>query len=439
MTISEKYSLAKWVIKIALRGGAQEIGVTIFDSLSNSVEVRDSKIDKLEQANQSGLTVRLLVDQKYSAHSTNRLSNKNEIERFIKGAISSSRYLSKDIHRSLPDPELYYRGGGKDLLTFDKEFLSIDPQKKIDSAFKAEREILGSDKRILSLTCSYYDGMSSSVMLTSNGFEGDTSSTYYGINASVSVDGGDARPQAGWSESALFNTDLKTEGVAYKALERALSKIGQKKITSAKMSMIVENRLGGQLLGPLISALSGAAIQQNNSFLVDSMGKKIGSDKLTIIDDPGIISGRGSKHFDNEGLALSKRNIFDSGILKSYYIDTYYGKKLNMSPSSGSSSNLVFAKGLRSQEELVESIKKGILVTGFNGGNTNGVSGDFSYGIEGFLIEEGNIVKPVSEMNITGNMKQLWINLTEIGNNPYESSTWRIPTLEFRDVDFSGL
>jgi PmbA protein len=439
MTISEKYSLAKWVIKIALRGGAQELGVLIFDSLSNSVEVRESKIDKLEQANKAGLTVRLLVDQKYSAHSTNRLGNRSEIERFILGAISSTRYLSKDIHRALPDPELYYRGGGKDLLTFDKEFISIDPQKRIDTAFKTEREILGSDKRILSLTCSYSDGMSNSVMLTSNGFEGDISSTYYGINASVSVDGGDARPQAGWTESALFNTDLLTEGVARRALRRALSKIGQKKIRSGKMSMIVENRLGGQLLGPLISALSGSAIQQNNSFLVDSLGKKIGSDKLMVIDDPGIMSGRGSKHFDSEGLALSERSIFQSGVLKSYYIDTYYGRKLNMSPVSGSTSNLVFGKGLRSQEDLVESIKEGIMVTGFNGGNTNGVSGDFSYGIEGFLIRDGKLVKPVSEMNITGNMKQLWMNLYETGNDPYESSAWRIPTLEFKDVDFSGL
>lgn len=439
MTIAEKYKLAKWAMQHALDNGAQEVSVNIFDSNSSSVEVRDEKIDKLEQANQAGLSIRLMVDKKYSAHSTNRLGNKRELQKFIEEAIKGTRYLSEDEFRTLPDPDLYYKGGGDDLKTFDNNFTDIDPQQKIDAAFAVEKEVVGSDDRIISVTASYYDGINNTVMVTSNGFEGDTSNTYYGINASVSVSDGDARPQSFWGESAIFYNGLKTEGIGRKALKRALRMIGQEKIKSGRMPMIIENRLASQSLGPLISALNGSAIQQKNSFLIDKLGERVGSDKLTIIDDPFIISGRGSRLFDGEGLALKKRPVFEKGILRTYYIDTYYGKKLGMDPTTGGTTNLVFEPGERNMEEMTASLKRGILVTGFNGGNTNGTTGDFSYGIEGFLVEDGKIIQPVSEMNISGNMKKLWMKLAEVGNDVYENSSWRTPSLMFNDVDFSGL
>ncbi len=426
-------------MNFALDNGAQEVSVTIFDSVSSSVEVREEKIDKLEQANQTGLSIRLMVDKKYSSHSTNRLNNNSEMERFISEAIAGTKYLSEDEFRSLPDPNLYYKGGGEDLKTFDDEFKNIDPQEKIDAAFSVEKEILGADERIISVTASYFDGMSSSVMVTSNGFEGDTSNSFYGINVSVSVDGGEARPQSSWGESALYYNKLEYAGIGKKALDRAISKIGQTKIESERFPMIVENRVAGQLLGPLISALSGSAIQQKNSFLIDKIDHKVGSDIFTLIDDPFIPSGRGSRYFDGEGLSLRRRPIFDKGVLKSYYIDTYYAKKLKMDPSSGSSSNLVIETGDRNIEEMIASLDRGILVSGFNGGNTNGSTGDFSYGIDGFLVEKGKKVKAISEMNITGNMKELWERLSETGNDPYLNSSVRIPTLLFKDIDFSGI
>jgi PmbA protein len=133
------------------------------------------------------------------------------------------------------------------------------------------------------------------------------------------------------------------------------------------------------------------------------------------------------------------RPVFEKGILKTYYIDTYYGKKLDMKPTSSSSTNLVFETGSKDLQGLVTSVKKGILVTGFNGGNCNGTTGDFSYGIDGFLIENGEIVKPVSEMNITGNMKQLWTSIGELGNDVNKNSSLLAPSILFEGVDFSGI
>lgn len=438
MTTAEKYKLARWAMEHALKSGAQEVSVSVFNSTSSSVEVREDKIDKLEQANQSGLTIRLMVDKRYSAHSTNRLNNRDELEGFIEEAIAGTRFLSGDEYRTLPNPDRYYKGGGEDLNTVDPQFSSVDPQAKIDAAFAVEKEVLGTDDRIISVSASYGDGTSSRVMVTSNGFEGDTSSTFYGISASVSVKGDDARPEAGWSESSNFYNKLKKSDIGKVALQRALNKIGQEKIESGRMTMIVENRQVGRLLGPMISALNGSAIQQKNSFLIDKIDQQVASDKLTIVDDPFIVSGRASKLFDNEGMATSKKMVFNRGVLKTYYIDTYYGKKLGMEPTSGETTNLVFETGDNDLDGLVATVDRGILVTGFNGGNSNGSTGDYSYGIEGFLIEGGKIVKPVSEMNISGNMKELWMNLAEVGCDINENASWRTPSMLFKDIDFSG-
>lgn len=438
MTKEEKYILAKWAMNHALENGAQQASVSIANSQSSSVEVREEKIDKLEQAIQSGLSIRLFVDGKYSAHSTNRMK-KEDLARFIEEAIEGTKFLSEDEFRTLPEPELYYKGDEKSLETLDLDFSKIDPQAKIDLAFAIEKEVLKKDERIISVSASYYDGLNERVMVTSNGFEGDTSNSYYGLNASVSVKSEDARPESDWGESAIFFDKLKKEDIGKIALKRAINKIGQDKIKSGKMAMVVENREVGRIFGPLISALNGSSIQQKNSFLIDKLEEKVASEKLTLIDDPFIIGGRGSRLFDSEGLATKKRTVFNKGVLKSYYIDTYYGKKLEAEPTSGSTTNLVFETGNKDVEGLIASVKKGILVTGFNGGNCNGTTGDFSYGIEGFLIESGKMTQPVSEMNITGNMKDLWSNIGEIGTDVNKNSSWLTPSILFEGVDFSGI
>ncbi len=438
MTKEEKYNLARWAMNHALKNGAEQVSVSISNSRSNDIEVRERKIDKLEQAIQSSLSIRLFVNKKYSAHSTNRLK-KEDLAHFIEEAIAGTHYLSEDEFRTLPDPDLYFKGEKEDLKVIDSEYNSILPQQKIDLAFATENEVLGKDERLISASTSYSDGTSERVMVTSNGFEGDTANSYYTLHAEVSVKGGDARPEAYWNESALLFEQLPKTGIGAKALERALKKIGQKKIESGNMPMLVDNRQVGRLFGPLISALNGSAIQQKNSFLIDKLDEKVVSDKLTITDDPFIVSGRGSRFFDSEGLATKKRSIFENGVLKNYYIDTYYGKKLQMAPTSGNTTNLVFSAGNKNLQELINSIKKGIFVTGFNGGNSNGTTGDFSYGIEGFLIENGELTKPVSEMNITGNMLALWSNIGEIGNNINTNSSWLAPSILFQGVDFSGI
>jgi len=439
MTKDEKYSIAKWAIEYAVKNGAQHARATIYNNNSSQIDVRDEKIDKLQESNRNGMQINLFVDNRYSSISTSRLNSLEELGGFIKDAIAGARYLAEDEYRTLPDPERYYKTGGPDLKILDPNFNSVDPQQKVADAFKMEKEVLGSDDRIISISTSYRDGLNGNVMVASNGFEGDSENSYYSLNASVSVKDSEARPQGYWYESSIFYDQLIRTDIGNKALKRALDRLGQGKIASGKMPMIVENKMAGSMLQPIISALNGYAIQQKQSFLIGMKGMRIGSDLMNIIDDPFIISGRGSTLFDREGMATEKRSVVENGILKTYYIDTYYGKKLEMEATTGSTTNIVLNPGDKDLEGLLASINRGILVTGFNGGNSNGATGDFSYGIEGFLVEKGELVRPVAEMNITGNFKQLWNNLVAVGSDVDTSRSWRLPSIVFDNVDFSGI
>ncbi|MCE5345791.1 MAG: TldD/PmbA family protein [Bacteroidales bacterium] len=438
MNINEKYTLADMVMNHALKNGAEQVSVSINDSRSSNIEVRDQKIDKLTESIRNSLTIKLFVDKKYSAHSTNRMKEK-ELFHFVEEGIAATRFLAEDEFRSLPDPELYYKGGSADLNVMDPKLDSLEAKTKIDLANQVMNEAFQKDSRIISVSSYYSDNISNRVLVTSNGFKGDSNSSNISLYADVSVNGGKGRPSDYWYENAIFFDKLKRTDIGKKALERALQKIGPKKIKSGKYPVVIENRTVSSILNPLYSALFGSSIYKKQSFLIGKENKPVASQKLTVIDDPFIPSGFGSQLFDSEGLAAVKRPIIEEGILRNYYIDNYYGRKLKMKPTSGDTSNVIFTTGERDLAGMIQEIKKGILITGFNGGNCNGSTGDFSYGIEGFFIENGKIVHPVNEMNISGNMNHFWLNLVETGNDVLENDSIKTPSMMFDNIDFSGI
>jgi len=205
------------------------------------------------------------------------------------------------------------------------------------------------------------------------------------------------------------------------------------------MTMVVENRAAGRLMASLLEPLWAASLQQRRSCFEGKLGQKLGSELLTVVDEPLIPRGLGSHLFDGEGLAARPLTVFDAGRLERYFIDVYYGRKLQMDPTTGGTSNLVLAPGEHGQAELVRQVGQGILVSGFLGGNSNPATGDFSFGLRGFLIEDGQAVQPVGEMNITCSHTTLWHALRAVGNDPYPYSSMRLPTLVFDRVQFSGV
>jgi PmbA protein len=438
MDTNEKYEIANLVINHAIKSGASEVAVSINESSSSNIEIREQKIDRLQESISNRLSLALYVNKKYSSHTTNHLK-RTELLKFVEGAVAATQYLAEDEFRYLPDPERYYKGGGEDLKTMDPAIALLDPKTKIDLARQAENEIYGTDERIVSITSGYRDNTSSGVFVTSNGFKGESKGSYAGISASVSIKGETGRPNDYWEEHCIYFDDLVKTGVGKKALERTLNKLNPTKIVSGKYPMLVDNMVAANLARPFISSLYDSSMYQKNSFLIGRADTKVASEILSITDDPSLPKSFGARHFDSEGINAEKKNIVENGILRNYFIGTYYGRKLDLIPTSINPSNLVFKTGNRDQAALIKSIKKGVFVTGFNGGNCNGSTGDFSYGIEGFLIVNGEIAHPVNEMNISGNMKEFWNTLIETGNDPYKSSNWLTPTMLFDNTDFSGL
>lgn len=439
MISNENKKLAQWAMDYALKNGCQAAKVSLYSGSNTSFELRDAQMDKLQQASESRMSLFLYVDGRYGTYSTNRL-DKKELESFIRNGVESTRYLAEDEARVLPDASRYYKGGKPDLQLLDPQFSAVNPDNKVALAQAIAEEALGKDPRIISVESSYGDGDGFSYQITSNGFEGETQQSWYSLSASVAVKGeGEARPSSYWYESSLYLDKLVKEGVGQKALERTLQKIGQKKTKSGRYTMVVDPMNSGQLLRPMLSAIFGSALQQKNSFLLDKLGQKVGSDKFTLLDEPHLIGASGARYFDSEGVATERRSVFDKGVLKTYYIDTYNAKKMDVDPTVANPSILVMQLGNKDLNGLISDVAHGIVVTGFNGGNSNSSTGDFSYGIEGFLIEKGKLTLPLSEMNVTGNMITLWNSLAETGNDPRLNSSWRIPSLVFEGVDFSGL
>jgi len=295
--------------------------------------------------------------------------------------------------------------------------------------------------QIISSTAGCGDVYYKTAKVHSNGFSGENQGTMFYAGAEVTVKDGDSgRPSDWFYGSTRYIKDLPSpEYLGREAAQRALRKVGQKKIDSGQYVMVVENRSGSRLLSMLQGPMSARALQQKSSFLEGKLGEKIASEKFSLIDDPFLEKGLGSRFFDSEGIAAEKRFMIEKGVLNNFYIDNYYGKKLGMTPTSGSSSNVVFDYGTQSCEDMIKDMEKGIFVTGFIGGNSNSTTGDFSFGVIGLYVENGKPVQPINEMNISGNAQNFWNNLVEVGNDPYPYSSRRMPSLMFDGVQFSGL
>lgn len=229
MITDNNKKLAQWAMDYALKNGCRAVKLALYSNSNASFELRDGKMDRLQQASESGLSISLYVDGKYGSYSTNRL-DKKELESFIKNGIDSTRYLAVDEARVLPDTSRYYKGGKPDLQLFDERFETINPDDKVAVARAAAEEVLGKDSRVISVSTSYGDGENSSYRLTSNGFEGESKSTWFSVSADVALRGeGEARPSSYWYDSALFYDKLVKSGIGATALERALRKLDKRR------------------------------------------------------------------------------------------------------------------------------------------------------------------------------------------------------------------
>lgn len=425
-------------LHLALRLGANDARVVLTQSQINSYTLLNGELEKLQHSLSRSLFFQLFIDGRYGTFSTNMLEIPL-LEKHIREAIISTKLLAPDMCRTLPPKELYFQGEGADLKQCDLSYDTIGQEAKREILERVADEIDLGNSKVISVSNEYEDFKEESYTLDSQGFYGESSQTIFSLSTECSVKGeGDARPQNYWYDSSIHFHNLPS-GCGKIALKRALSMIGAKRVRSGKYHVVIDRSVASKVFSPILSALSGGAIQQRKSFLLDSIGRGILGEKLTIKDTPHIVGLMGSRWHDSEGLATHTQDIVLNGAPQTYFLTTYYGNKLGVSPTIESISvPYIVPFGEEDAVNMMKSIGSGIYITGFNGGNCNGATGDFSFGIEGFVFKNGVISHPIKEMNMSGNIISLWEKVTNIGTDFRDCSRWRIPSLAFEDVDLSG-
>ena len=437
----DMYDLAEWSLKTAKSAGADNCRVSIDKERFVEISYRERKPENIKEASTRGLYIEVFVNGRYSGQSTSDL-RKEPLKNFISNAVATTKILAEDPYRSLPDPEYYKGRADIDLQLLDPSYDEFTPEDRHSLVKTVEDSCLkkGGDKTI-SVTATEYDSHQESVLLTSNGFEGNTESTVYWAGASMTAkDDGDRRPQGyNYVGSVSRKSMPGADAIGESAAKRTLDLLGAKKIKTETLPIIVENRNAPQLVWGFLSAMFGRNIQQKQSFLADKKDQKIGSKYFTLIDDPLLVRGMASRLYDGDGFATQKRTMIQEGVLKEFYLDWYYSKKLGWKPTTGSASNIIIPPGKRTVTEIMKDLGRGIFVTGFIGGNSNSTTGDASIGIFGRLFENGELAGAVAEMNIADNHLKFWHKLAETANDPWIFSSQRTPSLVFTDVVVSGI
>jgi len=433
--------LAAHAIGAAKYAGALDARAFVMRSRDVTVEWRDGKLDRIRESTAQSLGISLYVDGRFSSSGTSDL-RPDAVAAFVQGMVGATRYLAVDEHRRLPDPARYEGATKADLQIFDPAVASVAPETRLGDARMLEEAVRAGDKdgRIISVTATVGDTEAAWVGLSTNGFDAAEKSTVFSRSVEASVrDAGDRKPEGYSYADACVAADLPPiDALGAEALRRADGQRGSKQAATGVYEVVVENRVAARAVGALFGALLGEDIQQKSSFLEGKLGARVGSELLTVTSEPHLPRGLATSGWDGEGMVTSRRPVFEKGVVKTYFLDTYYASKLGAQPTTGEWNNLVWVPGKRDAAAMIAGMKKGIFITDFTGGNSNGTTGDFSLGIKGFYVEKGAIAHPVSEMNLAGNHLKFWKQLAEVGSDPWTSSGNRTPSLRFKKAQCSG-
>ena len=440
MIDSKEIALARKCLESALQKGAQKVRVTLNKSIMDLAGTLNGELDKTSHCLDRSLSINLIVDGRFGSFSTNRIE---DTDSFLDKAIDKARMLATDEFRDLPAPERTAKDAteGTELGLYDPEYSNTDAQKRIETALAASI-FKCSPEGLISEEAEYTESISDTLILDSNGLYCRHTETSFDYGVEMTVQDGQGNKFSGyWWDSSNRRKDLDTSNICPKALERARAQMNPLPHPGGKTCLVLDPEVSSRVVSPVLKALSAYSIQQNNSFLTGKLGQKVFPDSLTIIDDCRVPLSRGSYLFDSEGVATKTVPIIEKGVVKEYFVNTYMAGKMGIEPTIESATRPKVQAWPRpglTQPDILEMCGSGILVTGFNGGNSNSSTGDFSYGIEGFAFENGKITHPVREMLITGNFITLWNNLLAAGEDARGCMSKVIPTLAFSNVDFSA-
>ncbi|MBX3332970.1 MAG: TldD/PmbA family protein [Nitrospira sp.] len=441
--------LASDVLARAKTCGATEADIVVADGETLSVQVRVGAVDRLTKAREKRLGLRVFIGKRSATTSTSDFSHES-LERLVEDTCTLAGAVVEDTVSGLPDAA-QMATDQPNLDLYDDTVL--DTETQIDWAKRGEAAAFATDKRVTNSEGAEFDSSSGRVVLAnSHGFVGSYKSSSFSLSVSpIATDSetGAMQRDAWYEVQRKFGRLASAESIGQEAAKRAVRRLGARKVSTKRIPVVFDQETAGSLLANLCGAVSGYGLYKRASFLLDKLGQTIASELITVYDDGRMVGGLGSRPFDGEGLATRKNTIVERGVLKSYMLDTYSGKKLGL-PSTGNASrsvgespsvgptNFYLVPGTKRAQEIIGSVKDGLYITELIGFGINMVTGDYSRGAAGFWIENGELAYPVEEITIAGNLKQMLKDIEIVGSDLVFRGRITSPTLKISEMMVAG-
>ncbi|MDC0235338.1 metallopeptidase TldD-related protein [Candidatus Pelagibacter sp.] len=428
-------SKASYCLDLAKKLGATDASVTVGNSISESVSFRNKVLDESNRSDSLAISIETYIGKKRSSISSSNLLDEN-LKTLISKCFETTKITPEDEFNSLPDKDLL-AGEIKNLNLYDESHLEND--KKIDYLRELE-ETASIDKKIVNTESGFTENKSNFILANSDGFcNGYRSSSFSASCVTVAKDENSMERDYEFTSKCHLNDIIDPKNLGKIAAEQTIKKLSPKKIGSDKISIIFDKRIAKGLLSSFASAISSSAIARGTSFLKDKIDQQIFSSSINIFDKPDLVKGMGSQCFDSEGVKSEALKLVERGFLKEYLVDTYNGKKLNLRSNgrSGGSTNLYFENGQISFEELLKIHSRSLYITETIGHGTNLVTGDYSVGANGFLVENGELKYPVSEITIAGNFNDMFKSIILANDLDFKYSV-NSPTMMIEGMTVAG-
>ncbi len=448
-------SLAAGVVAQAVKAGASDAEAVVREGDEFSVTVRMGQVEKLTESGSRGLGLRVFFGKRSASTSTSDLTPEG-VQLLVDGAVALARLTEEDLFAGIPEDEEFGAAPG-DLHLFFDDVYSLPGEERIAWARRAEAAALEADPRISNSNGASFDASTSrKVLANSRGFVGGYRTSYAGFSVVPLArdENGNMHRDYWWSSARRIGDLEAPEDVGLEAARRTLRRLGACRVPTQQVPVVFAPETARSLIGSLFEAASGDSIWRSASFLAGKLGSSIAAPSLTLVDDnlmvlPSGAGGFGTSPFDGEGLPSRRTVVVSEGVLQTYLLNSYAGRKLGMRSTHNASRGLAGAPGIgagnlyvepgtKTPEEIIAAIPNGLYVTGLMGFGVNIVTGDYSRGATGLWIENGQLTHAVEEITIAGNLADMFRNITEIGNDLVFRGSVTSPTLRIDGMTVAG-
>lgn len=443
--------LARDLVARAMKAGASAADVVVREGDEFTVTLRMKEVESLKEAASKALGLRMFRGTR-SASSYSQDFSPAALERLVERTLTMASATSEDPAAGLPDAASLGRYEG-DLALFSSDVERLPADERLSWARRAEEAALSADPRIKNSEGSTFEASTGTkVYANSLGFLGSYASSYCALSVvPVAMNGGNAMQRDYWYTAARRLGALESpESVGRKAAERALRKLGGRKVSTCAVPVVFDAETARSLAGHVFEAVRGDAIYRNASFLAGKLGQQIAGGNITVMDDGLRPGGFGTRPFDDEGVPASTTAVIEKGILKSYLLNTYTARKLNLKTTGNATrgisgppaigpKNLYLEPGPHAPQEIIRSVKNGFYVTELIGFGVNIVTGDYSRGAAGMWIENGELAYPVEEVTIAGRFPEMLNHIAMVGSDLEFRGAVASPTVLVEGLTVAGL